>query len=627
MEQYGEKNALVEDAILSYISLLDSSPLQTDELGYKPAKIFRHFAKELCADLKSVVLRYSELFDMIVESTTLYGSGSITGEFIDGMKDTPIFHEYLTFHRTGNPHLLTFIASFLVFLKKMDYDDETFHATAFRGWLKNEEKLRTLSLPDTIGLKTVVHTLLRGWEFSRPYGRYGPGHVSERYMGSIEKSIHFSVDPVLRKAFLEPNFFSGFEEPLVCPVSLPRQKSDVRPSALRFARIKFVPKNLKTSRSICIEPNAKMFFQQMVSRSLEDHFSTKLFEYVDLQDQLRNREAAALGSVTGDLDTIDLSSASDLISYDLVKRIMPRKLLFLMQATRTSRVKTSKGVLELQKYAPMGSALCFPTQCLIFLSVCILASVNVKKGSNDLFAPVSPDEVLHEMELFVDYKGKYVPWRDYYRPLVYGDDIVVDSKLTPHVTQMLEALGLEVNNSKSYKASCAFRESCGGFYWNGFDITPCQFRVRANWRGTVVSRHMSMVEHCNKLLEYGYFRSRKHFLLVLRESSPYPVLFSNLDISGAVKVLGVPYNAHLSSRFNKDLQRAEVKSVGARAIYSHDTKAERKRTKSMAHERYGYMRWWDTASRREVDSQPRGKGFARFDSFDSRPVWRWTPYR
>lgn len=611
LEKYGARNAHLTDAIASYLSLLDSSPLQSGP-SKKPVACFRHFLAKLVAELKETVLHFSSLFDQIVSSTTIFGGGSITGTFLPEMIDTPIFREYHHWFRTGDPHLLAYISSFLLYLKKLDFDDVTFHETAFRGWEKNEEKLANLTLPDHTGLRDVIHYLLRDLEFNNPFGKYGPGHVSERYKGPLGKSLNFTVTPRLVRAFGKTDAHDAI-------AYAPVWKYDNRPATKRFSRLVFVPKNLKTSRSICIEPNAEMYFQQMILQDFVDYFDDSLSKFIDLRDQSRNKCASLWGSVNGDIDTIDLSSASDLVSMDLVRLIFPRHVLYKLIATRSSLVEVGpKDVRRLKKFAPMGSALCFPIQCIIFLGVNILAAVKWRKGSNDYFSSVTVREIEDTIKSFYDDVSDVAPVNRLHSPLVYGDDIVVDSKLTATVTQMLSSYGFEVNSSKSYMASCAFRESCGGFYWHGHDITPLQYRIKAGWNGTPITQFSSACAHVNKAYEYSYYRLRAHHIGQLRRGQ-FPLLFSNEDVSCSIKVDGIAYNPHLRHRYNKDLCRTEVRRVTVGPKKTIETYHEN-------HESYGLIRWWDAAVRRDEDARSQ-RAFARADSFDSRPVWGWTPYR
>jgi hypothetical protein len=58
---------------------------------------------------------------------------------------------------------------------------------------------------------------------------------------------------------------------------------------------------------------------------------------------------------------------------------------------------------------------------------------------------------------------------------VYGDDIIVPTEMATSTMVTLETFGLRVNHSKSY-CTGFFRESCGGDYYKGVDITPVYCR-------------------------------------------------------------------------------------------------------------------------------------------------------
>ena len=84
--------------------------------------------------------------------------------------------------------------------------------------------------------------------------------------------------------------------------------------------------------------------------------------------------------------------------------------------------------IRLKKFAPMGSALCFPIECIIFGSIVRLA--NREKGVNTEFR-------------------------------VYGDDLVVDDRIFLKVIELLEVFGFRVNVDKTFFPYHPFKESCG----------------------------------------------------------------------------------------------------------------------------------------------------------------------
>jgi hypothetical protein len=58
---------------------------------------------------------------------------------------------------------------------------------------------------------------------------------------------------------------------------------------------------------------------------------------------------------------------------------------------------------------------------------------------------------------------------------VYGDDIICPSEIAYELTSALRYLGFQVNTDKSFYQG-PLRESCGGHYYAGIDITP--FKVK-----------------------------------------------------------------------------------------------------------------------------------------------------
>jgi hypothetical protein len=58
---------------------------------------------------------------------------------------------------------------------------------------------------------------------------------------------------------------------------------------------------------------------------------------------------------------------------------------------------------------------------------------------------------------------------------IYGDDIICPTDIVAELTFVLGYFGFSVNTEKSF-SSGPFRESCGGHYYNGYDITPFYIR-------------------------------------------------------------------------------------------------------------------------------------------------------
>lgn len=214
------------------------------------------------------------------------------------------------------------------------------------------------------------------------------------------------------------------------------------PVLSHYSRFTTVPKNAKTDRPIIIEPQGNMFFQKGLGSMVRRRLKRK---GVNLNDQTRNQDLARLG-VSHRLATIDLSSASDLISYQTVCTLL-QGVPDWLEAFCDLRVDTTRvegKLVQLEKFSGMGNGFTFELESLIFWA---LAEASAEVESS--LGGCSCEKVIS----------------------IYGDDIIVNSH---HVDTLLVALsycGFQVNETKSYWAG-PFRESCGKHYHNGVDISP-----------------------------------------------------------------------------------------------------------------------------------------------------------
>jgi len=232
-----------------------------------------------------------------------------------------------------------------------------------------------------------------------------------------------------------------------------------KPGAELPVRVISVPKTLKTPRIIAIEPTAMQYAQQGLYRSIlsavkEDGF---LRRAIGFDDQDPNREMARRGSLSGDLATLDLSEASDRVSNQHVVTMLSDfpELLGAVQAARSTKADVpGHGVLRLAKFASMGSALCFPFEAMVFLTIILLGI------ERELDSPLSRRKTVR---LFRE------------RVRVFGDDLIVPRDYVLSVVSELEAFGLKVNTSKSFWTG-RFRESCGREYYDGHDVSIVRVR-------------------------------------------------------------------------------------------------------------------------------------------------------
>jgi hypothetical protein len=210
-----------------------------------------------------------------------------------------------------------------------------------------------------------------------------------------------------------------------------------RAEVVNHNKIAFVPKTVKTLRSIAVEPLWNGFIQKGIDLCLR----RKLLRCgIDLSDQSLNQEMARLGSLgsTGeDFVTIDLSSASDSISIELCRHLLPVEWFDFLNATRSKSFLLNGEFFTYEKFCSMGNGFCFPLETLLFTSACVAV-------------------------------GGGVPGRDFH---VYGDDIVIRKKHAVELLTLLGVMGFTVNSSKTFLDG-PFRESCGDDRFEGKDVRP-----------------------------------------------------------------------------------------------------------------------------------------------------------
>jgi len=616
--------------VCGWLALLSDSPITT---SYRPRKTYVRFYKTLCSSLRATVLTFADLAHEMASSHFIMGTSSTSGEWIPGFEDTPVFFEYIRYFQTGDPALFEYLYTFLNFGKKLDYVDESFNSTAFRGWLDVEKRLSDLTLPrnHVENLRMIAEVVLPNLGNYDPWPKHGPGSVAEHGVTRLDvKHSFIAYDRAIDRAFFTGHIanYGLSEERGYSPARItpnPDVWIDKKQATFPPSRVHFVPKNLKVARSICMEPATKMYFQQAVADMMRMAISDCLLgKHIHLTDQTENQRLCEFGSYTGSIDTLDLSAASDSLSLDLVRRVFPPSWKIFLLATRNKEAITPDGIKILKKFAPMGSAVCFPTQCVVFALIGIYATCLY-----DTNTPVTDDTFLLGKSKLRDvlsrisrYPRGYSKSRGIYQPLgVYGDDICCDSRVTSVVTALLSLLGFEVNKSKSFTGSQSFRESCGAFFLCGYDVTPLYYRVKGVRRKLTPEHIYSQVHIINEAYDRGYLNLRRVMIKTLTEW-PLPkklgrfavpfVHYDGRDVFG-IRTFDVD-NSHLKQRYNRSLQRREWRCWSIVTEPSVQTGSNQ--------EAYGYMRWWASRRVQEAPLQERSghdiPGKPRFG-------WRWTP--
>lgn len=217
-----------------------------------------------------------------------------------------------------------------------------------------------------------------------------------------------------------------------------REKFDAKASIVQANKITMVPKTAKVHRTIAIEP----LLNGYVQKGVDLHMRDKLRKIgINLNDQTRNQRLAKLGSEGGfdPLVTIDLSSASDSISIQLVKNLLPPDWYDFLNAIRSPCYESSYGSGKYEKFTSMGNGFCFPLETLIFAALIVSVYQDVATRT-PIFS-------------------------------VYGDDIIVHQSAALLLTERLAFCGFKINSDKSFLFG-PFRESCGADYFEGVYVRP-----------------------------------------------------------------------------------------------------------------------------------------------------------
>lgn len=318
--------------------------------------------------------------------------------------------------------------------------------------------------------------------------KHGPGAVAnfDGRKSAIDKTLYFQVDDVL-ETFIRDSLWEDVNDVLLEP------HDEGTDHSWRTCALVCVPKSPLKNRTISKEPVSLQWCQQGLQFGLDEYFHSHPELRIDLHHQEYSRNLCMRGSETGEFDTLDLSKASDSVTLELVRGMFRyTDLLNALIAVRSERCLVSDDiginqVISLNKYAPMGSALCFPVECLVFACVCE-AAVRMVSG----------------------HKSRTNDFR------VYGDDIVIRHIYTSKCREMLELLHFTVNVKKSYagQGGFRFREACGIECLNGFDVTPLRISRRLtapSRRDTIESAgaYSGLVDFINESHAYGYVQLRR----------------------------------------------------------------------------------------------------------------------
>lgn len=297
--------------------------------------------------------------------------------------------------------------------------------------------------------------------------------ITRRIMGSIPDELEYGFGPGTSFELRGQTFNTLADKLWVTPQATPscmalfehlywpscwgRYRRDMclpLPTQCRGNRFTTVPKDATKDRGICIEPLGNLGVQLGIGRYLKrrlggvglhvrsnhvfaEHSPLWRTPKVRFDGQTIHREVAREGSLRGNWATIDLSNASDTVSFELVRWVIPPDWFELLCAARSPFTFIKGKWARLDKFSSMGNGFTFELETLIFAAI-LAAGLDLSIGEN---------------------------------LMVYGDDILLPSHLGVDAMAILTACGFQPNMKKSFTEG-PFRESCGGDFFSGSAVRP-----------------------------------------------------------------------------------------------------------------------------------------------------------
>lgn len=225
----------------------------------------------------------------------------------------------------------------------------------------------------------------------------------------------------------------------------------------------YVLKQVGEARTICFGPSMNMLVQKLIG--LYIRHKLKVVLKIDLSDQSRNRRTAELGSLCDSYSSSDLTSASDLNAYMFVLDSLSLGWFTLLDDARSKQYydRSTSQWTPYEKFSTMGNGFTFELETLLFAAI-----------------------VLSATELW----GRRLSLNEM---CVYGDDLLFPKEHYFIVQQALIMCGHKPNYKKSFHSG-SFRESCGGDYFCGWDVTPFKLkRLHLNEAKTMVNLYNGLL--------------------------------------------------------------------------------------------------------------------------------------
>jgi len=217
----------------------------------------------------------------------------------------------------------------------------------------------------------------------------------------------------------------------------------------RASRATTVPKTNAIDRMIAVEPTGNMFLQQGLMESLYSRMKSYGLDVATLP--YRHKRMARKASIDGKYATIDFSSASDCLSIELLRYLLPDHWFKILCQVRCDKMSFEGQDIHLNMMSTMGNATTFPLETIVFYCLAMGNFLTHERASIS-----------------------HLPFgRDKRIVSVFGDDCIVPTPSAVSFMDVATKVGFIVNSEKSFfDKDDRFRESCGGDYLSGIDVRP-----------------------------------------------------------------------------------------------------------------------------------------------------------
>jgi hypothetical protein len=404
--------------------------------------------------------------------------------FLEGSGGLPEFPEWLNplwerFQSTMDGKYLKYLRQVLLFCYKIEFEPSndqlkeaqaTFENTDADISVWDEAFASRPHSPMFAFARQIVGKCIYKIDWRRILPGHGPGAVYPP-CHSYDKSKFLTIYRPIESFYPHAEYMCGI--PSFWWDHYVRHADSLTEEGTIVSRLVAVPKDSRGPRLICVHPKEAIWIQQGCRRLLEHAImspNSPCSGRISFRDQTVNGRLALESSKSREYCTLDLKEASDRISCSLVKYLFGDFAYEWLSCSRATQVKLlDSRVITLRKWAPMGNALTFPVQSLIFYAL-VRAGIRSRYGENctDIF--------------------------------VFGDDIVFPSKFYDGALYGLVSSGAIPNTTKTFRHGL-FRESCGVDAFNGINVTP--HRLRRLDYGTVAGSASLCTLAC-ALVQSGY---------------------------------------------------------------------------------------------------------------------------